>query len=421
MVQKLTLSNGVRILTEKIPAVRSVAVGIWVKVGSRDEAKNIAGISHFIEHMMFKGTKNRTAKDLAEALDAVGGQLNAFTSKEYTCYYAKVLDEHLGLAIDVLSDMFFNSVFDEAEIEKEKNVILEEIKMYEDTPDDQVHDLLTSQVLEKHPLGRPIIGTKESVAGLTRTDIMEYYQTHYVPKNTVVSVAGSIDSEQVQRQLEEQFAHVQGQELPRDLVELSEQGGVLNKKKDIEQFHLCLGFPSLRMDHPQSYVLHVLNSVLGGGISSRLFQTVREERGMAYSVYSYQSAYQETGMFGIYAGFSKDNLAGLLELILDQLKMLKDQGVTAKELERAKAQLKGNLFLSLENVSSRMSRIGKSELCQGKIITTDEVVERISAVSLEEVRNMANQLFRPEVLSIATIGPSEESELIKSMVDKCKL
>lgn len=421
MVQKVTLSNGVRILTEKIPAVRSVAIGIWVKVGSRDEDENIAGISHLIEHMMFKGTKKRSAKDLAEALDAVGGQLNAFTSKEYTCYYAKVLDEHLGLAIDVLSDMFFNSVFDEAEIQKEKNVVLEEIKMYEDTPDDQVHDLLTSQVLNKHPLGRPIIGSKASVASITRTDIMKFYETHYVPQNTVVSVAGNIDVDQVVRQLEQQFAQVNGLQMPRTLVELSEQGGVLTKKKDIEQFHLCMGFPGLKMDHPQTYVLHVLNSVLGGGISSRLFQTVREERGMAYSVYSYQSAYQETGMFGIYAGFSKDNLAGLLELIIDQLRDLKDQGITERELERAKAQLKGNLFLSLENVSSRMSRIGKGELCLDKVITTDEVVERISAVTLSEVSDLANQIFCPEALNIATIGPSEESELIIEILDKCKL
>jgi len=409
MVKKVTLANGVRILTEEIPYVRSVAIGIWVRVGSRDELPSQTGISHFIEHLMFKGTENRTAKELAEALDAVGGQLNAFTSKEYTCYYAKVLDEHLELAIDVLTDMFFNSKFGESEIEKEKNVVLEEIKMYEDTPDDQVHDLFAGTIWQGHSLGRPIIGIKDIVCGFTRKDVIDHYKRHYVPANTVIAVAGSIQHEQVIARLEPFFGKWSGTPVERNISLPDYKHRINIKSKDIEQVHLCLGTQALSLDHPDLYVLHVLNSIAGGGISSRLFQSIREERGLAYSVYSYHSSYQETGLFAVYAGLSRINLEATLELIFEELANIRNQGVTKEELSRAKEQLKGSLFLGLENVSSRMSRLGKAELCLGRVVTPDEIVDKINQVTLEQVQQMATELFRVEQYTITAIGPMGEN------------
>lgn len=409
MIKKVALANGVRILTEEIPYVRSVAIGIWVRVGSRDELPGQDGISHFIEHMMFKGTENRTAKELAEALDSVGGQLNAFTTKEYTCYYAKVLDDHLELALDVLTDMFFNSKFGPNEIEKEKNVVLEEIKMYEDTPDDQVHDLFTSTIWQGHSLGRPIIGTKEMVMSFNREKVLDYYNHHYVPANTVISVAGSIDHQQVVERLETFFGQWSGPHVERQLHIPEAKYEINIKNKDIEQVHLCLGVQALQMDHPDIYVLHILNSIAGGGLSSRLFQNIREERGLAYSVYSYHSSYQETGFFAVYAGLSRNNLEDTLELIMKELKDFRNHGVTAEELFRAKEQLKGSLFLGLENVSSRMSRMGKTELCYGRVITPDEIVEKINNVNLEQIRYLAGELLNIDAFSLTAIGPMEEN------------
>ncbi|MHB8172035.1 MAG: M16 family metallopeptidase [Thermincolia bacterium] len=409
MIKKVALANGVRILTEEIPYVRSVAIGIWVRVGSRDELPGQDGISHFIEHMMFKGTENRTAKELAEALDSVGGQLNAFTTKEYTCYYAKVLDDHLELALDVLTDMFFNSKFGPNEIEKEKNVVLEEIKMYEDTPDDQVHDLFTSTIWQGHSLGRPIIGTKEMVMSFNREKVLDYYNHHYVPANTVISVAGSIDHQQVVERLETFFGQWSGPPVERQLHIPEAKYEINIKNKDIEQVHLCLGVQALQMDHPDIYVLHILNSIAGGGLSSRLFQNIREERGLAYSVYSYHSSYQETGFFAVYAGLSRNNLEDTLELIMKELKDFRNHGVTAEELFRAKEQLKGSLFLGLENVSSRMSRMGKTELCYGRVITPDEIVEKINNVNLEQIRYLAGELLNIDAFSLTAIGPMEEN------------
>ncbi|MDA8233970.1 MAG: pitrilysin family protein [Clostridia bacterium] len=409
MIKKVALANGVRILTEEIPYVRSVAIGIWVRVGSRDELPGQDGITHFIEHLMFKGTENRTAKELAEALDSVGGQLNAFTSKEYTCYYAKVLDDHLELALDVLTDMFFNSRFGPNEIEKEKNVVLEEIKMYEDTPDDQVHDLFTSTIWQGHSLGRPIIGTKERVMSFSRDDVLNYFNHHYVPTNTVIAVAGSIDHLQVVERLGKIFGQWSGPPIERQLNRPESRYEINIKNKDIEQVHLCLGVQALPMEHPDIYVLHILNSIAGGGLSSRLFQNIREERGLAYSVYSYHSSYQETGFFAVYAGLSRNNLEDTIQLVMEELSNFRNHGVTPEELTRAKEQLKGSLFLGLENVSSRMSRLGKTELCYGRVITPDEIVEKINHVEIEQVRRLAEDLLKPHEFSLTAIGPMEEN------------
>ncbi|MFZ3171284.1 MAG: pitrilysin family protein [Carboxydocellales bacterium] len=412
MIEKITLPNGVRIVAEEIPWVRSLAVGIWVQVGSRDEQEQVTGISHFIEHMLFKGTKNRTAKQLAEALDAVGGQLNAFTSKEYTCFYAKVLDDHGALAIDVLSDMFFNSLFTEQDIDKERNVVLEEIKMYEDTPDDLVHDLFTSTLLCGHPLGRPIIGTKEVIKAINRNDVLEYYTHHYVPEHTVIAIAGSLKGQGLINSLKEIFGSWKGAKPARSMSYPVHNAQAVVKTKEIEQVHLCLGTLGLPIDHKDSYVLHCLNSILGGGISSRLFQTIREEQGLAYSVYSYSSAYQDTGLFAVYGGLSQNNLEEFLSLVYKEINNMAEQGVTADELSRSKEQLKGNLFLGLESVSSRMSRIGKSELCLKRIITPEEVAEKINSVTLSEVKRLAGELLESHFFTVSAIGPEGSEEKI---------
>jgi len=408
MYKKETLPNGVRIITEEIPHVRSVSIGLWVGVGSRDEAPEINGMAHFIEHMMFKGTEKRTAKQIAETLDDVGGQLNAFTSKEYTCYYAKILDEHLDVAVDLLADMFFNSLFQAEELEKEKNVIIEEIKMYEDAPDELVHDFFASSIWHDHALGRPIIGNQEVIKATTREQMIEFFNKFYVPESLVVAVAGNIKHEAVVAQLAPWFLSFSGQALPRNYPLPVARACINGKQKDTEQMHLCLGTPGLPMDHEKIYSLHVLNSILGGGISSRLFQEIREERGLAYSVYSYHSSYRDAGLFSIYTGLSRKNLDEVLALISKEIKGIKNQGVLADEMQRAKAQLKGSMFLGLENVSNRMSRLGKSELCLGRVVTPEEAAQKIDRVTREEIQQLAAELFAKKNFTVAAIGPEQD-------------
>ncbi len=407
MYQKETLPNGVKIITEEIPHVRSISIGLWVGVGSRDELPEINGMAHFIEHMMFKGTAKRSAKQIAETLDAVGGQLNAFTSKEYTCYYAKVLDEHLNVAIDLLADMFFNSLFLAEEMEKEKNVIIEEIKMYEDAPDELVHDFFASTIWHGHALGRPIIGSQEIIEAVTREQMMDFYKKFYVPESLVVAVAGNIKHESVVARLMPWFSSFAGQKQPGNYQSPIARACTLGKQKETEQIHLCLGTPGLPLDHEKTYILHVLNTILGGGISSRLFQEIREERGLAYSVYSYHSSYRDAGLFSVYTGLSRKNLDEVLALISGQMRDIKKQGVSAEEMQRAKAQLKGSMFLGLENVSNRMSRLGKSELCLGRVVTPDEAAKKIDRVTGEEIQELADSLFIKEKFTIAAIGPEQ--------------
>lgn len=412
MTNKITLPNGVKIIYEEVPGVRSFSIGVWVRVGSRDEKDEIAGVSHFIEHMLFKGTTNRTAKELAEALDTVGGQLNAFTSKEYTCYYAKVLDNHAELAIDVLTDMLFNSKFAEEDIEKEKNVVLEEIKMYEDTPDELVHDLLLSTMWPDHSLGRTIIGFDHVIKKLSKEKIMNYFKEYYVPTNTVISVAGSFKPDTITSKLQSIFGSWEGKPTFRQSVDAKTSPSRLIKTKETEQVHLCLGTLGLPMGHENTYVLHCLNSILGGGISSRLFQKIREERGLAYSIYSYTSAYQDNGLVSMYAGLSQNNLDQLFELISKEIKDFRTNGVTDSELYRAKEQLKGNLFLGLENVSSKMSRLGKAELCLGRVLTPEEISNRIDKVTKKELHDLANALFCRQDWSIVAIAPEGAQKII---------
>ena len=408
MYKKETLPNGVRIISEEIPHVRSVSIGLWVGVGSRDEAPEINGMAHFIEHMMFKGTEKRSAKQIAEALDDVGGQLNAFTSKEYTCYYAKVLDEHLDVAVDLLADMFFNSQFQSEELDKEKNVIIEEIKMYEDAPDELVHDLFASTIWHDHALGRPIIGNQEVVNGITRDQMVDFYRQFYVPGSLVIAVAGNIKHEALVERLAPMFSGFQGQARPRNYQSPVARACTLGKQKDTEQVHLCLGTTGLPLDHEKTYTLHVLNSILGGGISSRLFQEIREERGLAYSVYSYHSSYRDAGLFSVYTGLSQKNLDEVVALVSKELKAIKNLGVLDEEIRRAKAQLKGSMFLGLENVSNRMSRLGKSELCLNRVTSSEEAAEKIDRVTKADIHQLAGELFIKEKFTVAAIGPEKQ-------------
>lgn len=417
MYKKTALENGIRILVEEIPHVRSATLGIWVDVGSRDETKELNGISHFIEHMMFKGTEKRTARDIAEALDAVGGQLNAFTTKEYTCYYARVLDEHFDLALDILSDMLLNSQFDTKDIEKEKNVIIEEIKMYEDSPDELVHDVLTETLWENHPLGRPIIGNEKVIADLNRDKIMQFYRKHYIPGKMVVAVAGNINFTNVVEQVAEKFGKMKQVHVHKKLTRPSPHFNITFRRKNTEQVHLCVGAPGLELKNVHIYKLQIFNALLGGGVSSRLFQQMRELRGLVYSVYSYHASYYDTGLFCIYAGLSKQNVRKALEVIFKEINEIQKKGIEEDELKRIKDQLKGNLLLSLESVSTRMSRLGKSELYLGEVKSPDEIVGELNKVTVEDIKEIAGEMFTPEKFSLGAVGPWDDSIGLRSIRD----
>ncbi|OPY59092.1 MAG: Protease 3 precursor [Pelotomaculum sp. PtaU1.Bin035] len=408
MYHEFVLDNNIHILTEQVPNVRSVAIGFWVKVGSRHENPEINGISHFIEHLMFKGTKKRSARQIAETLDAVGGQLNAFTTKEYTCYYARVLDEHFDLAVDLLCDMLFGSKFDADDIDCERNVIIEEIKMYEDAPDELVHDIFAGSMWQGHALGRSIIGTAEVIAQLSRDKIMQFYNAHYNPGNIIVAVAGNVSNEEVICKLRPVLESRTGDAPARVMTIPVPKRDVVCRGKETEQVHLCVGTPGLSLDHENTYTFQVINTILGGGLSSRLFQEIREQRGLVYSVYSYHSSYYDTGLFCVYAGLSKQNVEEVLELIFKQIKDIRINSVTGEELQRAKDQLKGNLLLSLESISTRMSRLGKSQLYLGKIIPPEEIVEKLNRVTAADVRELAMEMLKPDNFSLATIGPWED-------------
>jgi len=418
LYQKTVLPNGVRIVTEEIEYVRSVALGIWVGAGSRDEREGFEGISHFIEHMLFKGTEKRTARELAESLDAVGGQINAFTAKEYTCYYTKTLDEDVDLAIDVLSDMFFHSLFDEKEIEKEKNVVIEEIKMYEDTPDELIHDIFSEQVWNEHPLGKPTLGSEESVGGLSREKIIHYLDEHYAPENVVIAAAGRIRHEDLAEKLAVHFG--QFQRGNRRVLEGTPLGRAVEhyQKKDTEQMHIILGVPGLGQDDEDIYAMYIFNNALGGGLSSRLFQEIREQRGLAYSVYSYHSMYADTGLFAIYAGTSPKNTDEVITCILRELKKVKEQGITEAELARMKAQIKGSLYLGLEAVSSRMNRLGKTELMYNRVITPEEVVEKLEKVTLADVSRLIGRLWQKDKISATILGPTGYELCLEDILKK---
>jgi len=414
--EEITLDSGLRIVTEALPYVNSASIGVWFGTGSRDESTENNGISHFIEHLMFKGTQKRTAREIAETIDSVGGQINAFTSKDHTCYYVRILDKYLTLAMDVLSDMLNNSLLDPNEIEKEKKVIIEEIRMYEDAPDELVHDLFAQSIWGRHPLGQNIAGEEEVIRNLTRADILNYIDAHYVNKNTVISVAGNFSHTNVVKDIERLFPSKPLTPPKRQESLPQIERPVYIKEKKTEQVHLCLGTKAYPREHQDRYALTILDSILGGGVSSRLFQRVREERGLVYSVYSYYTSYQDTGAFVVYAGTSPENIEEVVEIVTEELFNVKRDGVTEKELNRTKEQLKGNLMLSLESTSNRMSRLGKSELFFGRIVTIEEVVKNIEKVQIEDIKKVALDLFKRENLVLTAIGPISDK-----IADKIKL
>ncbi len=410
-VRRTVLPGGLRVVTEEMAGVRSASVGVWIGVGSRDETPTLHGCSHFLEHLLFKGTRERTAMDISIALDAVGGEFNAFTAKEYTCFHARVLDKDLPLAVDVLGDMVTSSVISDADVEAERDVILDEIAMHDDDPDDVVHNLFAAQAFGDSPLGRPIAGTVESIEALTRSQIARFYRGHYRPGNAVVAVAGNVDHADVVRQVRTAFSRngfLSGTDLPTrpTVTDRARKvgAGEVHTTRPLEQVNLVLGMRGVTRSDPRRFALGVLNTALGGGTSSRLFQEVRELRGLAYSVFSFASHYADAGVVGVSVGCLPQKYDEVLAVVREELRKVATDGITAEELERGKGQLKGGLVLGLEDSSSRMSRIGKAELVYDELLGLDEVLAKIDAVTLEDVRELAGWVFsQPELLAV--VGP----------------
>lgn len=416
MFRKYTLDNGVRIVCEKIPFVRSISIGIWIKTGSRNENSQNNGISHFIEHMLFKGTEKRNAREIAESIDNIGGQLNAFTGKECTCYYTKTLDDHMDIALDVLSDMIFNSLLTKKDINVEKKVILEEIGMYEDSPEELVHDILSEVVWDGNSIGYPILGTQKCQKNINREMILKYIEENYIPENTVISVAGNFDEDTLIELLNKHFAGWKGVKGNRDDFEdVVFIPGKKVREKDIEQVHICMGFKGLEHGNDKLYSLLAVNNLFGGGMSSRLFQKIREKKGLVYSIYSYPSAYKNAGLFTIYAGMNPENLNEVASLINDEIKLLIKSGIKKEDLKKSKEQLKGNYILGLESTSSRMNSIGKSELMLGYINTQEEILDKIDAISMERVNEIIEKVFDLEHMGISIVGNIKPGNELKAL------
>jgi len=421
VVRRTILPGGLRVISESVPGVRSVAFGVWVGVGSRDESGSLAGASHYLEHLLFKGTRKRDAMAIAAELEAVGGEINAFTAKEYTCYYARVLDVDMPLAVDVICDMVTSSVLASHEVENERGVILEEIAMHDDDPGDAVHDVFADIVWPDTPLGRPVLGTVDSITSISRTAIAGYYRRRYRPENLVIAAAGNLDHRTLVRLVRKAF---EGIDVDVDAMPARPRVGgrtpaftpasaVLTRPT--EQANLVLGLPGLRRLDERRFALGVLNAAFGGGMSSRLFQEVREKRGLAYSVYSFTSQYADTGIFGVYAGCHPQRASDVLELCREQLAMVATGGLASEELERGKGQMRGGLVLGLEDTGSRMSRLGKSELVYGELLSVDEVLARIDAVTVDDVQLLAHELLG-QPLALAAIGPYDDDSALRASV-----
>ena len=416
-VRRTVLPNGLRLLTEAVPAMRSVSFGVWVGVGSRDETRQLSGVSHFLEHLLFKGTRRRSALDISAAIEAVGGETNAFTTKEYTCYYARVLDADLPLAIDVVCDLVTDSVLAVADIETERGVILEEIAMHDDEPSEEVHDIFAEALYGDHPLGRPISGTVKTVSQMSRRQIESFYRRRYLPSSIVVAAAGNLDHAAVVRLVKAAFARsgrVEGSSSPADSADHTDRRAVVSSRltqgrlavrdKDTEQAHLVLGGPAIAREDERRFALGVLNNALGGGMSSRLFQEIRERRGLAYSVYSYATQYADSGVFGVYAGCAPGKVDEVLSLTREQLAMVAAAGLADDEVARGKGMLKGSLVLGLEDTGSRMTRLGKGELLYDELLSVDDILARVDAVTPDDIRAIAAEVLDAP-RSLAVIGP----------------
>lgn len=415
MIKTVKLNCGAQVVLEKIPYVKSACVGVWVKAGSVNENAENYGISHFIEHMTFKGTPTRNAKQIAEDIDRIGGQINAFTGKEATCYYVKTLDSNINKAVEVLLDIFFHSTYDETEMEREKQVVYEEINMHDDSPEDDVSDTFYEALFDNHPLGTEILGTKEILASLTPDDLRHYVDENYTIGNVLISVTGNFDEDRILETFERHFKQLSRKQQREVVYPDSYTPKFIFKERDIEQAHICMGVRGAKLDDELHYARHIVSGILGGSMSSRLFQSIREEKGMAYSVYSYLSSYKQDGCFTIYAGVGQDKLPETMRLIKKELELLKDKGITQDEFSASKEQLKSSYTFSLENVSGRMASNGKSQLLLDKIYTPEETLSRISSVTMDEVNMVIEEFTDMNNYSASATGrnPVDLEELIR--------
>ncbi|HBG92295.1 MAG: hypothetical protein A2X54_05970 [Nitrospirae bacterium GWF2_44_13] len=410
MFKKTYLENGIPVVMEQVKDVRSVALGVWVKVGSRNELPEKNGISHFLEHMFFKGTQKRSARDIAVDTDSMGGDLNAFTSRESTTFYIKVLDEYFDKGIELLSDIFIHSTFPEEDIEKEKGIIKEEIKMVEDTPDDYIYDLFNQTIWGNDGIGQPILGSRETIKSFIREDLVSHTKKHYGTKGIVISCAGNFETDRLLDALNHNFSSLRKGLEPKTVPSRSEFNSRIKvHSKELSEVHLCLGVEGMPQASKDRYVLFILNTILGGGVSSRLFQEIREKRGLVYSVYSYISSYADTGVLAVYAGTGKKKVSQVIELVLKELRGL--AGILSDvDVERAKAQLKGNLILGLESTSSRMQNIARQEMYYGRYYSPSEIIKDINSISLAQVKELAENLLSRSNTALTVLGPVNEND-----------
>jgi len=404
-IQREVLPNGLTIITEQMEHIRSVSIGIWIKTGSRDEDQPSNGISHFVEHMVFKGTKHRSAEEIARQVDSIGGGMDAFTAKECICFNVKVLDDHLPIALDVLSDLVLHPVFAAEDIARERGVILEEIKMDEDSPDYLVHEIFTQNFWKDHPLGRPILGTKDTVKKFERDPVLDFYKQRFAPGNLIICAAGHLKHKQFVDLVTKHFHHMKpiknGFHSPRPAIV---PRIIMRNKKALEQVQICIGVPSHPITHERRHASYILNTLLGGGMSSRLFQNIRERQGLAYAIYSDLNPYRDTGCLSVYAGTSRASAAKVVQSVVSEFAKLKTEEVPAEELRRSKDQLKGSLMLSLESSTARMSNLARQEMYFDRFYGLDELIEKIEAVKAEELQELANEFFRTESVAVTVLG-----------------
>lgn len=419
MYQRTFLDNGIKIVTERIPHVHSISLGIWIITGSRDEDKSQNGIAHFIEHMLFKGTKKRSSLEISKEIDSVGGILNALTSKEYTGIYVKVLDKNIDIVFDLLPDILFNSTFDPKEIEQERKVIFQEIHLAEDTPDEYIHDLFSKSYFKDHPLAQPILGSLETVSNLNRKKLISFFQQNYYKHSKIIiAAAGKLNHHQIVKGFSESFSTIPKQSTisPRNILKPISSFSL--HTKELEQVHMCIGTKGVPQGHPLRYAGYILNTILGGGMSSRLFQEIREKKGLAYAVYSSFSSYFDAGLFTVYLGVGKKKAREAVKLVIEELNKCRDNGIENSELETAKEQLKGNTLLASESVDRRMSRLAKCEIYFNRFISIKEILKKIDQVTSQEVKNLAQEIFDRNYLSLAALGPVSHKDLSPDLLDK---
>ncbi|GAA0090486.1 pitrilysin family protein [Paraclostridium bifermentans] len=409
MYKTHTLSNGLTIIGEEIPYLKSITLGVWVNAGSRIENEELGGISHFIEHMLFKGTKNRTSKEIASTIDNLGGQINAFTSKECTCYYVKLLDEHIDIGIDILSDMFLNPLFDEKDIDKERQVIIEELKMYEDSPEDLVYDLLMEGIYKTDALGMNIIGTEESLYNMNRNTIKDYFNKYYVASNSVISISGNFKFEEMVKLIESKFKDLAMGNVDIEITEPEFHPCFIARNKDTEQVNLAISLKAIPLEcREDAYALSIINNIFGGSISSRLFQNIRENKGLVYSIYSAPSLYRKSGELGIYASMSNENLKKVYNLVLEEIDNLRQNHLTDKEIKESKEQLKGSYILGLESTSSRMMSIGKAMVLTKKVKNPNDIIESINNIDKARIDLIIDKVFNRENIGVCIVGRDVE-------------